>query len=226
MNRWDDNTTQIQADFDRLAQLAQDEWGHNSHYHAFLLEQIPASCENVLEIGCGTGRFSRLLAARVERVIALDLSPEMIRLARERSRHYDNIDYQVADAVTWTFPKGGFDAVVSIATLHHLPLKEMLLKIGAALKPGGTLLVLDLYQEENWQDWLTGLLATPVSILLRLVKQGRLRQPRAVREAWAQHGQHDRYLTLREIRHTCRDVLPGAQVRRHLLWRYSIVWRG
>jgi hypothetical protein len=52
-----------------------------------------------------------------------------------------------------------------------------------------------------------------------------LGEPRQVREAWAEHGRHDSYLTLSQVRQISAAVLPGAEVRKHLLWRYSITWR-
>jgi ubiquinone/menaquinone biosynthesis C-methylase UbiE len=213
----------IQADFDRLALLSRDGWDHNSHYGNLLLKHIPQDCESALEIGCGTGAFARLMAKRAGRVLALDLSPQMIQIARERSREYENIDFRVANVLEWKFPAGRFDCVASIATLHHLPLEEMLAKMKSALKVNGTLLVLDLFQGEGLSDVLRSALAVLVSALLKLIKTGRVRPSRAEREAWAEHGQRDVYLTLAQVRKICDDVLPGAQVRKHLLWRYSII---
>jgi ubiquinone/menaquinone biosynthesis C-methylase UbiE len=218
-------TSKIRADFDRIALLSGNDWNHNNHYHDFLLRQLPPHCTDALEIGCGTGAFSRLLASRSDRVLALDLSPQMIRIARERSKQYPNIDFQVADAVTWEFPIEQFDCVASIATLHHLPLEETLLKMKGALKINGTLIILDLCQAKGPSDVLTSTLAVPASIILRLVKTGRLREPRQVREAWAEHGRSDSYPTLSQIRQVCASVLPEAKIRKHLLWRYSIVWK-
>jgi SAM-dependent methyltransferase len=218
-------TSAIRADFDRIALLSGDDWGHNSHYHSFLLKQLPAHCAAALEIGCGTGTFSRLLAERSERVLALDLSPQMTRVARERSKGHSNITFQVADATTWSFPREQFDCVASIATLHHLPLEETLVKMRDALRANGTLIALDLFQGEGLADVLTYLLATPLSAGLNLLKNGRLRAPRQVREAWAEHGRNDVYLPLSQIRQVCAAVLPGARVKKHLLWRYSIVWK-
>jgi hypothetical protein len=86
------------------------------------------------------------------------------------------------------------------------------------------LLILDLFEEQGLADVLTSMLAVPVHGVLRLAKAGRLRSPKAVRQAWAAHGQHDSYLTLPQVRQACASVLPGAQVKKHLLWRYSIVW--
>ena len=214
----------IQADFDRLALYSTDGWDHNSHYHNFLLKHVPEQCRNALEIGCGTGAFARLLAKRADSVLALDLSPQMIQLARARSNQYPNIDFQVADALAWEFPTEQFDCIISIATLHHLPMEIMLAKMKVALKTNGTLLILDLFKE-RFSDMYTDLFAIPVNIILKFLKTGRIKQPLEVREAWAAHGQRDSYLTLPQIRYICAIVLPGARVRRHLLWRYSIVWK-
>ena len=215
----------IQTDFDRIALLSGDDWDHNEHYHSFLLRHIPVHCRAALDIGCGTRAFSRRLAERSDRVVALDLSPQMIRLARERSRCYSNIEFHVADATTWDFPLERFDCVASLATLHHLPIEEMLLKMKGALRPGGVLVVLDLYRATGLFDTFTSLVAISTNLVLRLVKNGRLRERREVREAWAEHGKNDFYSTLAQISRICETALPGARMRKHLLWRYSIVWK-
>jgi ubiquinone/menaquinone biosynthesis C-methylase UbiE len=221
-----DNSTQtIQADFDRIALLpSSGGWDHNNHYHPFLLKHLPAHIGAALDIGCGTGDFARLLAARADRVLALDLAPNMIRVAQERSKAFSNIDFQMTDVTTYDLPKAHFDFVASIATLHHLPLGDMLTKMKDALKPGGTLLVLDLYQADI-VDLLAGIVVVPLNLVMELLKNGRRRAAPEVQQAWADHNQHDTFLKLAEIRRICLGVLPGAWVRRHVFWRYSIVWK-
>lgn len=215
----------LRADFDRLALVAHQHWDHNNHYHSFLLRHLPSRCAHALEIGCGTGEFARLLAERCENVVALDLSPEMVRVATERSRGRTNIDFRVGDVLDCRFPAAHFDCIASIATLHHLPLNIMLTKMRDALKPGGVVLILDLFKSEGWADRLDNIVAFPSHVALMLIRNHRLREPRPVREAWAMHAPHDTYLRLSQIRELCGSIMPGAQVRRHLLWRYSIVWR-
>jgi len=218
----------IQKDFDRIAlvsTVSPDGAAHNDHYHNFLLRHLPANCHDALEIGCGTGGFARRLAARSQHVLALDLSGEMIRIAREQSAQFTNIEFQLADVRDVTFPIASFDCIASIATLHHLPFPEMLLKMKTALKPGGVLLVLDLFEPAGLSDSLLNLLALPVSTSLRLIHHGRLLPRREVRDAWAAHEVHDLYPTMSEVHALCASVLPGAKIRKHLLWRYSIVWQ-
>jgi ubiquinone/menaquinone biosynthesis C-methylase UbiE len=223
----------IQQDSDRIALVSEDGATHNDHYHNFLLRHLPSNCHDVLEIGCGTGGFAKRLAERSQRVLALDISPEMIRIARERSAQFPNIEFQLADVRDRPLPVEGFDCIVTIATLHHLPFPETLLKMKTALKPGGVLLVLDLFEPASVSDSLVAglsdsllnLLAIPVSVSLRLLHHGRLLPRREVRDAWSAHERHDSYPTMIEVHTLCARFLPGAKIKKHLLWRYSIVWK-
>ena len=218
-------TSQVQTDFDRLAAFDDGGWDHNRHYHSFLLRWLPPRRETALEIGCGTGDFARALARRFDRVVAIDLSAQMVRRARERSAAVGNIEFQQADVCTHDLPPAAFDCIASIATLHHLSLEIVLKKLDAALRPGGVLLVLDLYEPRTVADWLWTAAALPLDVLLRAWKLGRLREDPQVRRAWTEHARHDVYPALAGIRGIAKRLLPGATIRRHLFWRYSLVWR-
>ena len=220
-----DGGADIREDFDRIALVQGDGWSHNSHYHGVLLKSAPAYCQEALEVGCGTGAFARLLAERAGHVLALDLSPNMIRIAAERSAQYSNLDLEAGDVMIRRFSPGQFDCIASIATLHHLSLEEIVPKLKEALKPGGTLLILDLYKPEGLAGLLGSALAMPVSLALRLVKTRRLRDSKEIRQAWEAHGRHDSYLTLSQVRRLYGALLPGARVQGHLMWRYSVVWK-
>jgi len=215
----------IKADFDRLALLDDAGWTANNHYHNFLLKHVPQNCGSALELGCGTGAFARALAKRCDHVIGLDLSSEMIRVARSRSGHLNNLKFILADALRWEFPESEFDFICSIATLHHLEQRELLAKIKIALKPQGILAVLDLVKSNSLMELMGDLIGFGVSSSLRLVHNGRLRPPAEVRQAWAEHGQHDSYATVSQVRALADEVLPDSIVRRHLLWRYSLIYQ-
>jgi ubiquinone/menaquinone biosynthesis C-methylase UbiE len=225
-------TSAVEKDFDRLARLDDEGWTHNNHYHHLLLRHVPETCGRALDVGCGTGAFSRRLAARAKSVVALDLSSEMIRVAQSRSSQFSNIEFQAGDAMVCDFPSEHFDCIATIATLHHLPLPEVLTKLKAALKPGGILIIVDLFEPERdlfklegLRDLLAHITACAVSGTLRLWHNGRLKPPREVRAAWEEHGKTDSYLTMSEARDLYAPLFPGAMIRRHLLWRYSVVWQ-
>ena len=215
----------IEKDFDRLALLDDNGWTHNNHYHGFLLRHVPANCPSALEVGCGTGAFSRRLAGCARHVVALDLSAEMIRVARARSEQFKNLEYRCADVMAVDLPRESFDCVATIATLHHLPLRETICKLKDSVKPGGLLLVLDLFEPAGLRDQLLNVAAMGISVSLRLVHNKRLKPAKEVRAAWEAHGKTDSYPTMQEVRALGAAILPGAQIRQHLLWRYSIVWQ-
>lgn len=215
----------IREDFDRIALLSESDGSGGNAYDDLLLSRLPTRCERVLEIGCGTGGFTRLLAPRAERVTAVDLSPQMIRLAKEHSSSHRNIEYLLGDLMELTLPRESYDTVVTIATLHHLPLRGALLKMKDALKPGGLLLIHDLVADESLRDKIRSALAYPVSSARRLWKTGRLRAPLEVRKAWEEHGRGETYLTMNEVQRMCEQYLEGAKAERHLLWRYTVEWR-
>jgi len=215
----------LQRDFDRIALLPEERWNHNSHYHNFLLSQIPDNCEHILEIGCGAGRFSQLLAQRAAKVLAIDLSPQMIRVAQENAARYPNIDFVLGDVLEYPLRVDHFDGIATLTTLHHLPLTRVLKKIKQALKPGGVFVCLDLYRRANAADLFLDGIAYPTSLILRLTKTGRLTPSTEIREAYEEHDKTDSFLTLKQVSQTCDEVIPGARVTRHLFWRYSIIWQ-
>jgi SAM-dependent methyltransferase len=212
---------EIRADFDRIARLSaedEDALGPNQRY---LLRHAPAAMAEALEVGCGTGAFTRHLARRAGRVMAIDLSPVMVEVARRRSPAFSNIEYVVADATASDLPTMRFDCVASIDVLHHMPLRAMLLKMIGALRPGGVLLIGDLLDSR-------GLASLPRRTLARVV--GRLVRRRPVSQdlvqAWADHGRGEARPHLSEIKALAAELTRGARVTDHLLWGcYSIVWK-
>jgi SAM-dependent methyltransferase len=149
----------------------------------------------------------------------------MIRVARARSSRFENVEFQLADAMTWNFPQSHFDFICSIATLHHLEQRELLVKLREALKPRGVLVILDLVESSSLIERMVDFVGFGVSLGLRLIHNGRLRPPIEVCKAWEQHGKHDSYLTIKKVRALADEILPGASVKRHLLWRYTLTYR-
>lgn len=218
---------QIREEFNRIALLIErhGSGGAGEIYYNYLMRHLPPHAESALEIGCGTGAFTRLLASRADRVLALDLSPQMIRLAKSQSADRQNIEYLLGDVMQLSLPAESYDCIVSIATLHHLPLTQALLKMKDGLKPNGVLIIHDLVADAGILDKSMSALAYPISVMRRFWETGRIRMSREFREAWAEHGENEVYLTMAEVREMCKKYLPSAQVKRHLLWRYTVVWR-
>ncbi|XQW86882.1 malonyl-ACP O-methyltransferase BioC [Thalassotalea piscium] len=94
----------------------------------------------LLDLGCGTGFFSDVLATRYERVLAADISLKMLKYAKE-SRH-KNINWAQADAFNLPYQTGSVDVVYSNLMIQWCePLESALAEIMRILKPGGLFIV-------------------------------------------------------------------------------------
>jgi demethylmenaquinone methyltransferase/2-methoxy-6-polyprenyl-1,4-benzoquinol methylase len=125
-----------------------------------LVDGLPIAGD-VLELACGTGQWTRLLAARGHRVTAVDAAPEMLALARERVAGLDvDVEFVQADLFDWTPPRR-FDTVFFCFWLSHVPLERFAgfwRMVGDALNPGGSACFLDssrgdLVNEELLDDY-------------------------------------------------------------------------
>ena len=94
----------------------------------------------VLELGCGTGSFTRELARSGADVVAIDVSPELLEMAKANCSA-PNVQYQIQNAYALTYSDATFDSVVGSSVLHHLEIEEALRKIYRVLKPRGTILL-------------------------------------------------------------------------------------
>lgn len=94
-----------------------------------------------LDIGCGEGHNTRLLAGRGARVTAIDISDVFIRYAKEEEERAPlRIEYRVASAVALPFDDATFDFAVGFMSLMDMPETELVLaEAHRVLKPGGFL---------------------------------------------------------------------------------------
>jgi ubiquinone/menaquinone biosynthesis C-methylase UbiE len=216
---------QVREDFNRIASLTAQEAEARVSYSNYLLRRVPADCNRVLEIGCGFGAFTRLIAGRARHITAVDLSPQMIEVARERSASYFNLEFMLGDFLQLKLPADSYDCIVTIATLHHLPVGEALRKMKALLQPGGVLILHDLLATDGLPDKALDFVRLPINRAVRFWQTGKLWIRREVRQAWAEHGKHETYLTPKDVLAMRDEHLPGGSVHNHFLWRYTVVWR-
>jgi len=123
----------------------------------------------VLDVGCGSGWATRLLAdyASNGRVTGIDISDEMIRVARESSTDYANVDFQVAGAEQLPFTDSEFTHAFSMESLYYYPdIPKALKEIHRVLKAGGSFVaVIDLYWENEATHQWVDTLKVPVQLL-------------------------------------------------------------
>jgi SAM-dependent methyltransferase len=99
---------------------------------------VAAQPRRVLEVGCGWGELAEWVARETgAEVVAVDLSPRMVELARERG-----VEAQVGDVQELPFEDGAFDVAIAAWMLYHVPdLDRGIAELARVLRPGGRLVV-------------------------------------------------------------------------------------
>jgi ubiquinone/menaquinone biosynthesis C-methylase UbiE len=114
-------------------------------WKAVLKEALDSQASDVLDIGCGTGSLSILLAELGHRVTGVDLSPAMIALAKAKAqKEQQAIQFHVMDAAFPDFPSQRFDAILCRHLLWTLPEPAKVLQRWITLlKPKGRLVLIE-----------------------------------------------------------------------------------
>jgi ubiquinone/menaquinone biosynthesis C-methylase UbiE len=188
-------------------------WNHNTCYYPLILVAVPAGCQRVLDVGCGEGMLARQLARRVPHVVGIDQDAASIELAR-----WQDLDGRVGfvrgDFLTRPFQPASFSMITCVAALHHMDPAAALAEMSQLLVPGGILVVVGVARSR-----LPDLPWEAAAVLANFgyrMANGYWEQPSPA--MWPPPHSY------REIRVLAGQTLPGVRYRRHLLWRYSLVW--
>lgn len=126
-----------------LRQGATGDWSRRSVLDPVMLERIQSlELGRVLDVGCGEGRFCRLLSGLGWEVVGIDPTK---RLIEQASKLDSQSSYMEAAAEELPFEDGSFELVVSYVSLIDIPdYQRAISEMSRVLKPGGTLLVANL----------------------------------------------------------------------------------
>jgi len=99
----------------------------------------------LLDVATGTGQQAFAFAEKASKVVGIDLSEEMLRIARRKNR-FPNVSFQQADAAELPFEDDSFDASCVSFALHEMPTsvrERVAREMARVIKPGGSITVVD-----------------------------------------------------------------------------------
>jgi SAM-dependent methyltransferase len=190
-------------------------WNGNIHYHRIVFEAVPPGCRTALDVGCGDGFLTRELRRQGSpSVTGIDRHEPSIAAARCHPDAGD-ITYVVGDVLTHPLEPESFDLVTAVASLHHMDTAAALARLRDLAAPGGVVAVVGLARPDLPRDVpreVAGVVASRVYRRLRPFHE----QTSPI--VWPPP---DRYS---DTRATAERLLPGVRWRRHVMFRYSLVW--
>lgn len=163
----------LREEFNRWAEAGRGEGMERDHLPITLpvLEKMGlVAADNVLDVGCGSGWLARRLAKRVPdgRVVGMDVSDEMIRVARRTSLDFENILYATGEVGEIPWEANFFNHAISVESAYYWPEPaEGIREIFRVLRPAGAAWILINYYRDNADCHQWGpLLAVPTQLLL------------------------------------------------------------
>jgi ubiquinone/menaquinone biosynthesis C-methylase UbiE len=210
------------ADYDRMGDL-----NENQVIRNWVVSALPPAGGRALDLGCGTGCHAVLLAGRFTHVDAIDLSLPMIEIARAK-RPRPNVCYRQADLLQAS-GSGGYDLVLAVMTLHHVPdLQAALAHVKALLAPGGRIAIVDSHPAPSEMRRIRRILHRLVPLRPRLHAMAAAwlaanlarRGPATAweiyrlhtRRQWLDHRVSDRFFSREELQEHCAALFPGCRL--------------
>ncbi len=157
----------FRQDTDHLSQQQRQEI-FDDYFRIFPWHLLPPGGGVGVDVGCGTGRWSMLVAPRVAHLHLLDASAEALAVARQNLKTASNVSFHAASVAEIPLPAQSLDFAYALGVLHHVPdTQAAIAAIASKLKPGAPFLVYLYYALDNRPAWYRALWRT--SNLGRLV---------------------------------------------------------
>jgi len=117
--------------------------------------------QDILEIACGTGNWTQVLAKRARSVLATDVADSMIQIARKKPYPEGKIEFKIADAYTLKEVEGSFNCAFAADWFSHIPkssIKPFLKVLHKKLEKGARVVFIDMMYRDHpdlsgfWED--------------------------------------------------------------------------
>lgn len=192
-------------------------WNHNAAYYDWV-KNSTINCNDILDVGCGDGSLVRYLDDGKRSIIGIDIDEKCIKCALTGDRHDPaNTQFIRGDFETYCFQKR-FDAVIFVASIHHMDMTAALNKAKSILKPDGMILIVGLAKPSNFLDWVVEVLRVIPCAIVSKIRHMQSSEKNNIPVSY-------HFQKMNDIRVTANTLLPSAKIKYGLFYRYLLWWK-
>ena len=189
-------------------------WNHNTVYYNWIKKQLKQS-NRILDIGCGNGFLIRYLDDGTKFLMGIDSDKFCIEKAKERnvspSCSFVCCDYEDFN------DEEPFDAIVFVASIHHMNMLNSIKKAKSMLSKNGILIIVGLSKPSNLMDYLIEGMRTIPCMIISKIKKMRSSEDNNIPVSY-----NVPYLD--DVRRIVSEELPRCEIRMGLYYRYLLKW--
>ncbi len=190
-------------------------WNHNTAYYKWIKRRT-AACGSVLDVGCGDGSLIAYLDDGSKKLTGIDIDPSCIFRAESRNKSA-NTQFLCCSFDGYE-TRRLYDAVVFVASIHHMDMTAAIERGKQLLSPNGLLIIVGLASPSTVMDYAAeGLRIIPCNVISRL-KNMQSSESRSIPVSY-------KLPSLSEVRGIVSRTLPHAVIKYGLYYRYLLVWR-
>jgi len=190
-------------------------WNHNYAYNQWVSEKI-GKRKHILDVGCGDGTLVRYLRSVDNEIIGIDISDYSIQKAIKENS-YSNVSFVRTSFEDFHTDNERFDAVVFIASIHHMDMVNAIDKAKKLLAKNGVLIIVGLSKPSSLFDWIVELVRIIPSKIISSIKKNTTSEELDIDVSYD-------FPAMDEVRKICKEKLCGYTLRYGLHYRYLLTW--
>ena len=190
-------------------------WNHNYAYNRWVSKMI-GKRNSILDVGCGDGTLALYLRTDDNDILGIDISDASIQKANQKNT-YSNVSFVRTTFEDFQANNRHFDAIVFVASIHHMEMVNAIDKAKKLLAKQGVLIIVGLAKPSNLFDWIVELLRIVPSKIISLIKNNTTSEELNIDVSYD-------FPTMNEVREVCKEKLDGYSLRYGLHYRYLLTW--
>jgi len=190
-------------------------WNHNYAYYRWVLKKV-GQRKRILDVGCGDGALCVFLRTNDNDILGIDSSASSIEKAK-RNNVYNNVAF--SQTTFEDFPANGkrFDAVIFVASIHHMDMADAIDKSKQLLADNGILVIVGTAAPSDLLDWIIEAARIIPSKIISLIKRNTTSEEMDIKVSYD-------FPAMKKVRQICGDKLCGYTLRYGLHYRYLLTW--